>query len=555
MDASEKSFQYLSLSLDSIRQSLIRFEETIIFSFIERAQYKVNNVIYTEHLEISGQPHEQQGGGSSDGNQQRLPFMQHLLRETEKTHALVRRFTSPDEHAFFPDQLPAPLLPALTYPAVLHGRHSSININAALMQLYIERIVPLLAPAGDDANYGSSSLCDINCLAALSKRIHYGKFVAESKFRAQPGEYGALIAAGDRAGLMRLLTDQAVEQRVLRRVRLKAATLGQDLSGVPAADAAVEPVSYKVSPDLVTAIYRDMVIPLTKQVQVDYLMLRLEPAGPPPPPPLPSLPAAAPVAVPLSSAAADLPAAAAVAVGSAATASAASGGQTPVAAGGAAVGDEGTVAYLGPVGTFSFEAASQFQRRRFNEPTRCCLVGNNAAQVLLVTTLPRSLGLVAGSIGWLCWFMVYIVSSPPRIWFTHAWCVAWGSVPELGGGGGCGGVGSGWLCAAAGRELLRRHRRPRRRRPAAPDAGPGGSRRAPRGSGVGLGRAAAAGAASPGRRPQRSAARARSCPGRRPQRHPPRLQPCAGARAVPPLAGSSRAARTAGASGEHGVGR
>ena len=49
---------------------------------------------------------------------------------------------------------------------------------------------------------------------ALSKRIHYGKFVAEAKFRAQPEEYGALIRQRDAAGLMRLLTDEAVEAKV-----------------------------------------------------------------------------------------------------------------------------------------------------------------------------------------------------------------------------------------------------------------------------------------------------------------------------------------------------
>lgn len=54
---------------------------------------------------------------------------------------------------------------------------------------------------------------------ALSKRIHYGKFVAEAKFRAQPEQYGALIRQRDAAGLMRLLTDEAVEAKVRTRGR------------------------------------------------------------------------------------------------------------------------------------------------------------------------------------------------------------------------------------------------------------------------------------------------------------------------------------------------
>lgn len=40
-----------------------------------------------------------------------------------------------------------------------------------------------ITTAGDDSNYGSAGVLDVLCLQALSKRIHYGKFVAEAKFR------------------------------------------------------------------------------------------------------------------------------------------------------------------------------------------------------------------------------------------------------------------------------------------------------------------------------------------------------------------------------------
>lgn len=52
---------------------------------------------------------------------------------------------------------------------------------------------------------------------ALSKRIHYGKFVAEAKFRAKPQEYAALIRQKDTDGLMALLTDEVQEAKVLPR--------------------------------------------------------------------------------------------------------------------------------------------------------------------------------------------------------------------------------------------------------------------------------------------------------------------------------------------------
>jgi len=63
-------------------------------------------------------------------------------------------------------------------------------------------------------------------LQAISRRVHYGKHVAEVKYQEQPVEYTRLVQAGDREGIMALLTNSAVEARLLERVRLKAAAYG-----------------------------------------------------------------------------------------------------------------------------------------------------------------------------------------------------------------------------------------------------------------------------------------------------------------------------------------
>jgi hypothetical protein len=44
------------------------------------------------------------------------------------------------------------------------------------MKSYVEEIVPQLTSPGSDNNYGSAATCDVACLQALSKRIHYGKY-------------------------------------------------------------------------------------------------------------------------------------------------------------------------------------------------------------------------------------------------------------------------------------------------------------------------------------------------------------------------------------------
>lgn len=48
---------------------------------------------------------------------------------------------------------------------------------------YISDIVPRICDPGDDEQHGSSAVCDVQVLQALSRRVHLGKFVAESKFQ------------------------------------------------------------------------------------------------------------------------------------------------------------------------------------------------------------------------------------------------------------------------------------------------------------------------------------------------------------------------------------
>mmetsp|Transcript_14962 Transcript_14962/g.32120 ORF Transcript_14962/g.32120 Transcript_14962/m.32120 type:complete len:359 (-) Transcript_14962:1329-2405(-) len=252
------------LTLDDIRDKLIRQEETIIFALIERAQFMLNKVIY------------EAGGIEMDGYSG--SFSDFLLFELEKVYARVRRYTSPDEHAFSPpEQLPEPMLNQLQYPSTIVD--NSINLNDRLHQVYVESIVPSICAEGDDQNYGSSAVCDVGCLQALSKRIHYGKFVAEAKFQANESEYTPLIKEADRDALWELLTDIAVEDRLLQRVYDKACMIGQDVDAsgraTPAAASSDnEQISYKLEPRLVMEIYRDHIIPLTKDVQVEYLLLR-----------------------------------------------------------------------------------------------------------------------------------------------------------------------------------------------------------------------------------------------------------------------------------------
>lgn len=230
----------------------------------------------------------------------------------EKLHSAVRRYESPEEHAFFPDRLPpqSESMEQIDYPNLLSNDPAinELNWNPILYQKYLNVIVPAIAAKGDDEQYGSTCVTDTTALQALSKRIHYGKFVAESKYRSNPEGFQRLVDAGDADGVMELLTNAKVEEQVLTRARLKATTYGREpmLSSFPMARnekdgdstsiiaaaaamavvAAVEAmqesggdednvkVKGKVDPAIIEAIYRELIIPMTKDIEVAYLFLR-----------------------------------------------------------------------------------------------------------------------------------------------------------------------------------------------------------------------------------------------------------------------------------------
>ena len=306
-----------ALSLDTVRAELIRQEETIIFALIERAQFARNAAVYrTGAGSIAPSSYIYSSASSTTGSTTAAEdsFLDFFLRRTEELHALLGRFTSPDENPFLVDRQRPALVKGQSYPANL--KPNNININAKVKSVFETCILPRIcrgpseSPSesggndheggggggggsgggDDDGQYGSSASCDIALLQALSKRIHFGKFVAEAKFLMNRERYSDMIRANDSAGLMRELTKPEVEKRVVERVALKASTYGRD----PTADSAA-PVdeasrraetadlsrykktkgSMKIEPDEVGAIYRDYVMPLNKEVQVMYLLQRL----------------------------------------------------------------------------------------------------------------------------------------------------------------------------------------------------------------------------------------------------------------------------------------
>lgn len=73
---------------------------------------------------------------------------------------------------------------------------------------------------------------------------------------------------------MRLLTYDLVESEVKQRVEEKAKIFGQEVKLHDDKDE--ESGAYKIEPSLVAELYGSWIMPLTKEVQVEYLLRRLD---------------------------------------------------------------------------------------------------------------------------------------------------------------------------------------------------------------------------------------------------------------------------------------
>ncbi|KAJ6804083.1 chorismate mutase 2-like [Iris pallida] len=158
-------------------------------------------------------------------------------------------------------------LPTTFQRQVFYPASAYVSVNKDIWDFYFNDLLPLITSKGDDGNYAATVAADLVCLQALSRRIHYGKHVAEVKFREAPQEYSPLIRVKDRGSLMKLLTFEKVEEMVKRRVEKKARVFGQNVTLEEKGSNCDEHGSYKVDPAVVSRLYAEWVMPLTKLVE------------------------------------------------------------------------------------------------------------------------------------------------------------------------------------------------------------------------------------------------------------------------------------------------
>ncbi len=206
-------------NLETIRKLLIELEDIIIFSTIERSRHNYPFENFAINLKNFCTIHEE--------NAKKFDY-----------------FNNPENNPFFID---------------ISNKKS--NINDEIFNYYVTTLVPQICFKTDNS-LTTDYLKDVNILNSLSRRIHSGIFVAISKFESDTKRYQSLIDKNNHNGIMTLLTDLKTEDAVIERVGKKAEIYANMLHNS-------SNINYK---NYFQKLYLEFIIPLTKQVELNYLL-------------------------------------------------------------------------------------------------------------------------------------------------------------------------------------------------------------------------------------------------------------------------------------------
>ncbi|OIW14379.1 hypothetical protein TanjilG_15733 [Lupinus angustifolius] len=216
-------------TLDSVRDVLVREEDIIIFGLIERAKFPLNfNAYNKNYFNIPSFA---------------LTLLHFVAIDTEALQAKGGRYGNPEENPFFPEKLPPSFVTPYPFTKFLHAGGASININKSIWKFYLDEFLSKWFDVlGDDGNYAQTAASDFSLLQ-------------------------------DKKGIEKLLTDTSVEEKVIKRVEEKARVYGMY---VTLNKGNKNGTKYKVDPLVVSTLYKKWLIPLTKSVEVEYLLHRLD---------------------------------------------------------------------------------------------------------------------------------------------------------------------------------------------------------------------------------------------------------------------------------------
>ncbi len=225
-------------------------EESIISHLCERAQLLYNSAIY---LPYKGK-FEQAGA---------LSLLDMRIRDWERAESLYGRFLSPEERPFQRDLSE----PRYIIPKEQSDCHDDwVNLSGLIKKAYL-KLVAKICRKGDDGLYDLSMERDISALKVISRRIHIGAFyVGECKYKQDPSLFIELVSAKAKQALLQNITRGEIEQKILDRVREKARRMQGET------DPHIRTI---VDPEVIEGFYRETIIPLTKEGEIQYIVNRV----------------------------------------------------------------------------------------------------------------------------------------------------------------------------------------------------------------------------------------------------------------------------------------
>jgi len=242
-------------NLNLIREQLAQFEDSIIYTLLNRSKYPLNPGAYLNLDDLAEK-------SKFDGKSQ-LEFM---LFNDEKFKSTLGKFQSPQEKAFFFNQSKFDNSKK-NLSIIPDSLINKINLTNNILESYSNLLKNI--SFGDDGNYGTSCEADILALQTLSSRIHFGTFyISEAKFLENENFYSKLALKNDSNGILRELTNLEVENNIYNRVIEKVENAQRFYTN------SVFSNENKINPKIIGNFFREVVFPLTKTGEVKYLMLR-----------------------------------------------------------------------------------------------------------------------------------------------------------------------------------------------------------------------------------------------------------------------------------------
>ena len=236
------------MKLEKVRERLIELEDIIIKGLCERANYKQNLEIYEHNAEQFKYKNNFEG-----------TYFDFMFKQIENVHSIAGRYNCFDEKPFYKglEECQVEREYNSQIPDEILKFSKKINFSPWIKIGYLN-FINELCEEGEDANYGDTTLSDIFNLQAISKRIHYGILVMEAKYKDNQSQYDKLLSQNNDISIGSALKNVSVEQKVLQRVKEKSIKNG-----------------FK-NPNKIVKFFKNCIIPMTIQVELDYIFSKKE---------------------------------------------------------------------------------------------------------------------------------------------------------------------------------------------------------------------------------------------------------------------------------------